>query len=51
MDKLDIETLDDKTLRQALAVVPWPIRWGCVIITIRDGKPTMVKVERTIKLD
>ena len=50
-DKLDIETKEDVELRQALDRVRWPILYGCVTIMVKGGKATLVKVERTIKLD
>ena len=50
-DKLDVETKEDADLRQALDNVHWPVVFGCVTIQVREGKATVVKVERTIKLD
>jgi len=50
-DKLDVETKEDVDLRQALDRVRWPIAYGCVTILVKCGKATLVKVERTIKLD
>ena len=44
-------TDEDAKLVEALAQVRWPIRYGTVTIQLRDGKPTLVKVEKTIKAD
>jgi len=38
-------------LAQALAKIAWPVQYGIITITVREGKPTLVKIERTIKLD
>ena len=42
---------DDAKLAQSLGLVKWPIQFGTITVQLRDGKPTMVKVEKTIKLD
>lgn len=41
----------DAELVKQLEKVDWPIDWGSVKIQIREGKPTLVAIERTIKLD
>jgi len=46
-----INTDADNRLVAELAQVQWPIRYGTITVQIRDGKLTMVKVERTIKAD
>ena len=51
MDKLDIENKQDLELKRQLEKVDWPIEYGIISIQLRAGKPTLVKVERTIKLD
>jgi len=51
MDKLDIENKQDLELKRQLEKVDWPIEYGIVSIQLRAGKPTLIKVERTIKLD
>ena len=38
-------------LSKQLRAVQWPIDFGIISIQIRDGKPTLIKIERTIKLD
>ena len=47
----ELASLEEKRLVQAIAQLQWPIQYGSVTITLRDGKPTLVKVETTIKLD
>ena len=51
MDKLYIENKQDLELKRQLEKVDWPIEYGIVSIQLRAGKPTLIKVERTIKLD
>ena len=41
----------DAKLTQALAQIQWPVQYGIITITVREGKATLVKIERTIKLD
>ena len=41
----------DAKLIQALALILWPVQYGTITVQLRDGKPTLVKIERTIKLD
>jgi len=38
-------------LAQALAKIAWPVQYGSIMVIVRDWKPTLVKVEKTIKLD
>ena len=44
-DEKDIE------LKKSLELVIWPIEYGTVKVQIRNGKPTLVTIERTLKLD
>ena len=44
-------TPEDAALIQALAQIKWPMQYGTITVQLRDGKPTMVKIEKTIKLD
>jgi len=44
-------TAEDAKLAQALAQIQWPVQYGTITVQVRDGKPTLVKIERTIKLD
>ena len=50
-DKFDFENKQDTELKQQLDKVEWPIEYGIISIQLRAGKPTLIKVERTIKLD
>jgi len=43
--------MTDEELRKQFEVVNWPISYGTVKVTIRDGKITLVTIERTVKLD
>jgi len=50
-DRLEIEATGDQTLKRSLERIDWPIDYGQVKIQVRAGKPTLITVERTIKLD
>jgi len=50
-DKIDLENKQDSELKRQLDKVDWPIEYGIISIQLRAGKPTLIKVERTIKLD
>ena len=41
----------DLELKKELEKIDWPIEYGSVKIQIRQGKVTLLTVERTIKLD
>ena len=43
--------IEDTELKKQLDKVDWPIEYGNVMVQLRNGKPTLVKIERTIKLD
>ena len=45
IDSKDIE------LKKELDKIDWPIDYGFVKIQIREGKPTLITIERTVKLD
>jgi len=51
IDRLEIQNTRDQELKKQLERVDWPIDYGTVKIQVRQGKPTLVTVERTIKLD
>ena len=38
-------------IKKELDKVDWPIKYGTVTVTIRDGKPTLARIEKTVKLD
>jgi len=44
------EPIDTK-LKEQLDKIEWPIAYGNVRIQLRKGKPTLVTIERTIKMD
>jgi hypothetical protein len=50
-DKLEIQNQQDSNLKSQLEKINWPIDYGNVRIQLRAGKPTLVTVERTIRLD
>ena len=50
-DKLELENRQDTELKKALEKIDWNLDYGSVKIQIRGGKPTLVTMERTIKLD
>ena len=50
-DKLEITNSQDIELKKQLEKIDWPIEYGNVKIQLRAGKPTLVTIERTIKLD
>jgi len=50
-DKLEILNQHDKYLKQQLEKVNFNLDYGSVKIQIRNGRPTLVTTERTIKLD
>ena len=50
-DKFDLDNKQDIELKRQLEQVRWPIEYGIISIQLRAGKPTLIKVERTIKLD
>ena len=43
--------MTDAELKEQLDKVDWPIKYGTVTVTIRDGKPTLARIEKTVKLD
>ena len=50
-DRLELENKQDAELKRQLEQIEWPIDYGIISIQLRAGKPTLIKVERTIKLD
>jgi len=43
--------MTDEELKELLEKIVWPIEYGSVKVTLRNGKPTLVTIERTVKLD
>ncbi len=41
----------DTELKKELEKIDWNLDYGSVKIQIRQGKPTLVTIERTVKLD
>jgi len=50
-DRLEIPLGELIELKKQLVKIDWRIGYGAVKIQIRQGKPTLVTIERTIKLD
>ena len=38
-------------LSEALKKIDWPIEYGTIKVQIRNGKVTLLTIERTVKLD
>ena len=43
--------MTDEELKKQLEMINWPIDYGSVKVQIRHGKPSLVTIERTVKLD
>lgn len=43
--------MTDLEIKKELEKVKWPIDHGIIRVKIRDGKPTLATIERTVKLD
>ena len=41
----------DLELKESLEKIDWHLDYGSVKIQVRDGRPTLITIERTIKLD
>ncbi len=51
-DKVDTPKQTDYTeLKEQLGKIVWPFGYGSVKVQLRGGKPTLVVIEQTIKLD
>ena len=46
-----MEDQQDAELKRQLEKISWPIKYGNIRIQLRDGKPTLITIERTVKLD
>lgn len=42
---------EEQKLKDQLEKIDWTIKFGSVKVQIREGKPTLVTIEKTIKLD
>jgi len=50
-DKLVIQNEQDIELKKELENIDWPIEYGIITVQLRDGKPSLLKIERTVRLD
>ena len=50
-ERLDIIKPEDLELKKSLDKIDWPIEYGNIKIQLREGKPTLLIIERTVKLD
>jgi len=47
----EAQNQQDTNLKEQLDKIDWPIKYGNIRIQLREGKPTLVTIEKTIKLD
>lgn len=50
-DKLEIQNQQDQDLKKSLEKIDWNLDYGSVKIQLRQGKLTLITIERTVKLD
>lgn len=50
-ERLEIEHAQDTELKKELGKVNWPIDYGIITVKVRDSKPTLITIERTVKMD
>ena len=50
-ERLEIQNQQDLELKKELEKIDWRLDYGSVKITIRNGKPSLITIERTVKLD
>lgn len=43
--------MTDAELKTALRKISWPVEYGSVKISIQNGRPVMVTIERTVKME
>ncbi len=48
---VDIQKQQDIELKKQLDKIDWQLDYGSVKVQIREGKPTLITIERTVKLD
>ena len=51
MDKVEMPRQEDTELKRQLDKIEWPIEYGNIRIQLRAGKPTLLVIEKTVKLD
>ncbi len=50
-DRLEIQNEQDTELKKQLENIDWNLDYGSVKIQIRNGKPTLITTERTVRWD
>jgi len=51
-DKVDISRLPEYSeLKEQLKKIDWMLDYGSIKVQLRGGKPTLIIVEQTLKLD
>ena len=43
--------VEDQKLKNELEKIDWNLDYGSVKVQIREGKPSLITIERTVKLD
>jgi len=51
IDWLEIQSQQDEELKRQLDKILWNLHYGSVKIQIRQGKVTLLVIERTVRLD
>ena len=41
----------DTKLKEQLNKIDWPVEYGIIKVQVKAGKPTLVTIERTVRLD
>jgi hypothetical protein len=50
-ERLEIENQQDTDLKKQLEKVIWPLDFGTITLQLRNGRLTLLRIERTVKLD
>jgi hypothetical protein len=50
-DRIEIQNDPDAVLKKELERISWPVDYGSVKIQVRNGRATLVTIERTVKMD
>ena len=50
-DRVELQNDKDIELKKELKDIDWNLDYGSVKIQIRQGKPSLIAIERTVKLD
>jgi len=45
------QEIKDSKLKEQLETIDWPLDYGSIKIQLRNGKPSLITIERTVKLD